>query len=119
MKNVLSLVCLLIFASTIFAQEIEPTKQVPAESNPATILLLLNESQPNQVIVYDSKGEWLSSIREIKLTIDLLGTGIQAECTSWKGVLRPSSPKKYTTQVKEIKSITSDDFASRLADLNE
>lgn len=121
MKFVLSIVCLLAFASIASAQDSKDT-ELPAaqsiQSNPTAILMLVNESTPNQVIVYDESGEWLSSIREIKLTIDLLGTGIQAQCVSWKGVLRPSSPKEFKTKVREIKSITAEDFEARLSKLN-
>jgi len=119
MKNFLAVVCLLAFTSIASAQDTVPDTQPTAQSNPTTILLLVNESQPNQVIVYDGTGTWLSSIREIKLTIDLLGSGITADCTMWKGVLKPENPKKITVQVKEIKSVTAEIFAQRLAKLND
>ena len=119
MKNLLALVCLSLFVSVASAQEAEEPAADVAQSNPTTILLLVNESAPHQVIVYDNAGNWLTEVRSIKLTVDLLGSGIQAECTMWKGVLKPASPKKMNVPVKEIKSITAEKFAERLAELNE
>lgn len=57
MKNVLALVSLLAFANITSAQEVGTTEKDVTQSNPESILLLVNESQPNQVIVYDIKGE--------------------------------------------------------------
>jgi len=119
MKNFILIVCLLISTNVVSAQDVVPDTQPTVQSNPATVLILVNESQPNQMIIYDGAGTWLSTIREIKLNIDLLGSGVTAECTMWKGVLKPENPKQFTAQVKEIKSINAELFTKRLAKLNE
>ena len=115
----LLIVCLLFSATIAVAQDNSPTPEDVAKSNdPPSILLLVNESQPNQVIVYDTKGVWLFSIRQIKITLDLAGAGIKAECMAWKGVYKPTAPKKFTAIVKEIKSIPSSAFKERVEELN-
>lgn len=123
MKN-----CITVFLATIFLSFVaiattaqEPIAEVPEapHANPPSILVLINEAQPTQAIVYDTNGKWLSDIREIKIDIDLVGAGIMADCVLWKGVLRPATPKTMKAPVKEIKSISAEMFAERLSKLND
>lgn len=118
MKNVLVIVSLLFASVVASAQDTGTVATTTVESNPVSILLLVNEAKPNHVIVYDVSGKWLSDVRSLRLNVDLMGDGIVAECIVWRGALRPTNPKSFKVTVKEIKSVDAGTFADRLARLN-
>jgi len=82
------------------------------------ILILINEESPDQIIVFDSTGKWLDTIKSIAINIDV-GTGsIMATTTLWKGILKPKNPKIQKYRVKELKSVTTEMFNDKLVELN-
>lgn len=83
------------------------------------ILILINESSPDQMIIFDSNGVWLDSIKSGTLELEI-GTGkITATLLSWKGVIKPKNPKTSKYKVKELKSVTSVEFENQLEQLNK
>lgn len=84
-----------------------------------SILIMINESAPDQVAVFDSTGKWLDTVKIMSMNIDV-GTGaIVATLTSWKGVMKPKTPKLTKFKVKEVKSVTAEIFADKLEELNK
>lgn len=102
------------------AETEEPSTPAPARprTQPTTILLLVNESSPQRVIVYDQDGNWLQDVRELKINLAVGGSSITAECVMWKGALRPVSPKTLSAPVREIKSVVDEAFNEKLEALN-
>lgn len=83
------------------------------------ILIMVNESAPDQVMVFDTTGKWLDNVKIVNINLDV-GTGmIVASLTSWKGVMRPKTPKVLKTKVKELKSVTAEIFNDKLEEQNK
>lgn len=58
-----------------------------------SVIVVVNQDEPSQMLVVTSDGTWVSDAREVKITAKL-GTGENpiVECTIYKGVLKPSKP---------------------------
>ncbi len=125
----LSILCMILFTpnSSAIMQESAESKsaesktpiQSIAAKTPTDILLLINEAKPQQIIVFDSNGEWLSGVQEINIKVEISASGIKANCLSWKGILKPTNPSSFTASVKEIKSVSDAAFQEQLTKLNE
>lgn len=114
-----SFIYLLIYIGTASAQTDTPIPVDIVKSNDSTsVLLLINEEQPSQIIIYDNKGNWLYSVKEITVTVDFVTNKISANCVSWKGTIKPLNPKIFTAEVKELKSVKSTVFQEKLNELN-
>lgn len=138
-SKIVVVLSLLMFCSVLLTQNSSATMQESTESKsaelkpttpkqtvqnaaiktPTDILLLVNEAKPQQIIVFDSNGEWLSGVQEVNVRIEISASGIKADCLSWKGILRPTNPNSFTASVKEIKSVSDVVFQEQLAKLNE
>lgn len=96
----------------------QPVVEPAPIENKKVVLLMVNEMAPDQIIVFDTEGKWFDTAREISININV-GTGmITGTVLSWKGTLKPKNPKVTTVVVKEIKSVSEEDFANKLDSLN-
>lgn len=127
MKYYLLPLCLLILGGIVTAQEAsspplgddtlsESTELVDTSTTSIKVLIMVNGTDPSKVLVYDEQGKWLAGIREVKIDLTI-GEGITAKCTSWKGVMRPKSPKVKTYPVKEVRSVSATEFEEKLDEL--
>lgn len=91
----------------------------PAEELEKPILIMINELSPDQMIVFDTTGKWLDTVKSISMNVDVGSGSIIATITSWKGVLKPKTPKINKYKVKELKSVTEDVFNEKLEEINK
>lgn len=121
-----SVICIAQQPTNPVAQTVQSKETIAAAEEPPKekveeipVLILINESSPDQMIIFDSNGTWLENVRNGSVEFEI-GTGkITATLTSWKGIIKPKTPKVTKHKVKELKSISADDFSTKLEELNK
>lgn len=97
----------------------KPQNQPDVALDTKLALVLVNEMSPDQVIVFDTTGKWLDTVKSMTVVMDV-GTGsIVGTFTSWKGVMKPKTPKIIKMKIKEIKSVSADIFNEKLEEVNK
>lgn len=74
-------------------------------------LVIVCDANPNQMIILDSNGKWLSSVRNVEFKIDI-NNSATITCIMWNGPIRPTNPKIETWQLSQLKSVAENDFKS-------
>jgi len=96
----------------------ESETQVSLSVNQQKVLIMTNEKNPSQMLVYKTNGEWWSSVRELDLKFNVEKGNIIGSVLIWKGPIRPNTPVKLNVDVVEMKSATEKQFFSKLSELN-
>lgn len=127
-KTLLILITILVClpSSITDAQQTQATTPAPAPNEvkqadtpaptPTVILpktehvfVIVTDSKPDQIIVLDDKGKWISNVREVRLAMNL-GSPAQCTCTMWDGFFRPTTPLEQKWPLKQLKSVTATEF---------
>lgn len=88
----------------------QPTQPEPQpQQEPTQTLLLIQENNPNNIILLTPTGQWIPNIKqwEIKITGgDNQQPTTTITTTQYQGHIKPTNPTTTTYQIKEIKTTT-------------
>ena len=109
---------LVLFASVsmVCAQDEDPAPDpVPQASN--DVYVIVCDAEPGQMVVLDSNGVWLSSVRTVEITFTIGAANPKAKCTMWAGPIRPNNPVVENWNLAELKSVAAEEFQEMLDSL--
>ena len=112
---------LVLFASVsmVCAQD-DPAPDPPAPvDTPANndVYVIVCDAEPGQMVVLDSNGVWLSSVRTVEITFTIGASNPKAKCTMWAGPIRPNNPVVENWNLAELKSVAAEEFQEMLDSL--
>lgn len=87
-------------------EETTLTTAAPAQGS---AFIIVCDSSPNQVIVLDSQGKWLPTVRSAKVEIEI-GKPASITCVMWSGQFKPSNPETRTWTLSQMKSVNAQQF---------
>jgi len=105
---------------------LEQTPTAPTLAPPATkpakptnkILLITCDAAPGQMVVLNSRGDWLPLVREVSIAFSVNGP-VTARCTSWAGIIKPKTPSIEIYDLSQIKSVPQESFDKIISGLQE
>lgn len=82
------------------------------------VYVVTDETNPGKIIVLDTNGKWLPTVREIRQETTLItGQNPTVVCVMYEGTYRPTQPSVKTWQLMQSKTVTSHEFQRLVDDL--
>lgn len=78
-------------------------------TNAGSAFLVSCESQPNKVIVLDSTGKWVSTVKSIEIKFDI-GAPATLVCVCYEGNFKPTKPQVKSWNLVQIKTVGAAEF---------
>lgn len=107
---------LLVVAAIGLVHAQEPDTPAPPVANDS-VFIIVCDAQPSQVLVLDSNGKWLSSVRTIEMTLVIGDTSPKVKGTMWSGPIKPKTPIVKTWTLAQLKSVTEEEFTEMVDSL--
>lgn len=74
------------------------------------ILVIVCDSNPEQILVLDSDGKWIPSVQSIEVKLEIGRSTPKAICTMWSGPLKPKNPEVKIWNLSQLKSVSASEF---------
>lgn len=111
----IAIVALLISSphmANVGAQEDTPTTEdttLTTATAQQSAFVIICDSKPNQIIVLDSTGEWLPTVRQAYIAIEI-GKPSTIVCSMWSGQFKPTNIASKTWSLSQIKTVSVTQF---------
>jgi hypothetical protein len=73
------------------------------------VFAIVCDSQPGKMLVLDSSGKWLSSVKSVEMRLEP-GQPALVTCVMYEGTLKPSKPQIKSWTLSQIKSVSAAEF---------
>lgn len=84
------------------------TAAAPAAAN--SVFIICCDAKPGQILVLDSTGKWLSTVRDAEIKFTIGETVPTVKCTMWSGPFKPTNPEVRNWTLAQLKSVTATEF---------
>lgn len=75
-----------------------------------SVFIIVCDAKPGQILVLDSTGTWLSTVRDAKIEFIIGENTPKVTCTMWSGPLKPTKPDVKSWDLAQLKSVTDAEF---------